>query len=214
MFITLEGIEGSGKTTQMPIIVQFLKSKGHEVVMTREPGATEIGQKIRSILLDPENSTISPLCELLLYAADRAQHLDHIVLPSLEAGKTVLCDRFADATTVYQGAARGIDPLLIKDIHAVVPGNLKPHLTFLFDLDPKTGLARTFDALAHGERGHKESRFERESLDFHHRVRQGYLALARQERDRFVVVDASLSRDEISGNIIAELEKFLFIQHL
>lgn len=122
MFITLEGIEGSGKTTQMPAIKKYLEENGHDVVMTREPGATKIGQKIRSILLDPQNHALSPVCELLLYSADRAQHLFEVILPALHAGKTVLCDRFADATTAYQGSARGLDGVMIETLYEMVSG--------------------------------------------------------------------------------------------
>lgn len=224
MFITLEGIEGSGKTTQMKAISQFLKEGGHEVVITREPGATETGQKIRSILLDPENRAISPLCELLLYGADRAQHMAEVILPALRRGKTVLCDRFADATTAYQGAARGLDMVLIDHIYSIVAGYLnpditmlpgydgntdfllKPDLTILFDLEPSQGLARTFKDLEQGERMESESRFEQEELTFHERVRQAYLAIAEKEKNRFLIVDASLSREEVFETVASELE--------
>lgn len=244
MFITLEGIEGSGKTTQMKAIAEFLMKNGHQVVTTREPGATKTGKKIRSILLDPENSNLSPLCELMLYGADRAQHIAEVVLPALKDSKVVLCDRFADATTAYQGFARGIDMTLIDQIYNMVasvsmpdmaqdqnfnthnpestmesstlPINirpfatnrretvvLKPDLTILFDLDPAIGLERTFKALSHGERSLQESRFEQEHLDFHERVRNGYLAIAKKEQDRFLVVDASLSRENILEQILS-----------
>ncbi len=225
MFITLEGIEGSGKTTQMKAIEQFLLDNGHKVVMTREPGATETGQKIRSILLDPENSAISPLCELLLYGANRAQHMAEVILPALKTGKTVLCDRFADATTAYQGAARGLDMVLIDHIYSIVAGHLnpdltmlpgydgniafvlKPDLTILFDINPSEGLERTFKALKKGQRVENESRFEQEELAFHERVRQGYLAIAAKEKERFLIVDASLSREKVLQNITSELKK-------
>jgi len=202
MFITLEGIEGSGKTTQMRAIARFLMENGHQVVTTREPGATETGKKIRSILLDPENSCISPVCELMLYGADRAQHISEVIVPALKGGKTVLCDRFADATTAYQGFARGVDLSLIDQIYKMVAGNLKPDITILFDLDPAVGLERTFKALHNGERSHQESRFEQEHLDFHEQVRKGYLAIAEKEKERFLVVDASLSREEILEQIL------------
>ncbi|WP_232367115.1 dTMP kinase [Desulfocicer vacuolatum] len=197
MFITLEGIEGSGKTTQITAIKKYLEAAGHGVVVTREPGATAIGQRIRSIVLDPENHDISPLCELLLYGADRAQHLAQVVVPALDAGKIVLCDRFADATRVYQGVARGLDMALIDAIHGMVVGPLTPDLTILFDLEPETGLSRTFKALENGQRESQESRFEKEALAFHAAVRSGYLALAQKEKQRFFVVDASLQPDEV-----------------
>ncbi|MBF0302250.1 MAG: dTMP kinase [Desulfamplus sp.] len=207
MFVTLEGIEGSGKTTQIEAIAQFLRSNGNDVVTTREPGATSTGKKIRSILLDPDNISISPLCELMLYGADRAQHISEVILPALKAGKTVLCDRFADATAAYQGFGRGLDTQLINDIYKIVAGKLKPDLTILFDLDPLTGLERTFKALRHGERHQNESRFEQEHLDFHKRVRNGYLAIAHKEKERFFIVDASISKEEIFEKIILEVSK-------
>ncbi len=205
MFITLEGIEGSGKTTQIEAIACFLRENGHDVVTTREPGATSTGKKIRSILLDPKNTAISPLCELMLYGADRAQHIQEIILPALKSGKIVLCDRFADATTAYQGFGRGLDMALIDSIYKIAAKELKPDLTILFDLDPSIGLKRTFKALDNGERQLSESRFEQEHLDFHNRVRNGYLAIAQKERERFFVVDASCSKEDILKQIISEI---------
>ncbi|MBF0379332.1 MAG: dTMP kinase [Desulfamplus sp.] len=209
MFITLEGIEGSGKTTQIEPIAKFLRENGHQVVTTREPGATPTGKKIRSILLDPENSNISTLCELMLYGADRAQHIYEVILPSLKSGKTVLCDRFADATVAYQGFGRGLDINLIDKIYKMVANvevtNLKPDMTILFDLDPAIGLERTFKALKQGERSENESRFEQERLDFHERVRRGYLEIAKREKDRFFIVDASTSKEEILNKIISQI---------
>ena len=211
MFITLEGIEGSGKTTQIKRLADCLGQNGYEAVVTREPGATVIGKKIRAILLDPGNSGMSDLCELFLYGADRAQHLSEVIVPALKAGKTVVCDRFTDATTVYQGAARGISKELIDIIHSVVVKDLRPDLTILFDLDPETGLARTVKALADGERTPDESRFERETLKFHQRVRQGYLALAAAEKDRFLVVDARETQEQVFTEIVSGINRRLGI---
>ena len=225
MFITLEGIEGSGKTTQMDAIARFLIDNGDQVVTTREPGATSTGKKIRSILLDPANRDISHLCELMLYGADRAQHIYEVILPALRSGKTVLCDRFADATVAYQGFGRGLEMQLIDDIYKMVAVDgslkqgdqqtpnigraclniLKPDITILFDLDPAIGLERTFRALRQGERADNESRFEQEHLAFHQRVREGYLEIAMKEKDRFFIVDASGSRDDILKQIIEEI---------
>ena len=201
MFITLEGIEGSGKTTQIAPIKKYLETAGYGVTVTREPGATAIGKRIRSILLDPESHGMAPLCELLLYGADRAQHLSQVVMPALEDGKVVVCDRFADATRVYQGWARGLDLSLIDAIHDMVVGSLIPDLTILFDLAPETGLSRTFKALENGQREDGESRFEQEALSFHTAVRQGYLALAQKEQQRFLVVDASRDPDAVFTQI-------------
>ena len=211
MFITLEGIEGSGKTTQIQRIARFLTRLGYETVVTREPGDTLVGRRIRSILLDPESKGMSSLCELLLYGADRAQHLDDVVRPALDGGKVVLCDRFADATRAYQGFARGMDMGLIEKIHEIVVQGLRPDLTLLFDLDPRTGLDRTFKALENGQRDGSESRFELEKINFHQRVRAGYLELAAKEKDRFWVVDASCDPDRVFEQIIEGIQTRLAI---
>ena len=210
MFITLEGIEGSGKTSQVERIARFFNNAGYDTIVTREPGDTDIGKKIRSILLDPENDGISPLCELLLYGADRAQHLFEVVVPSLRAGKIVLCDRFADATAVYQGSARRIEKSLIDKIHEIVVKELKPDLTILFDLDPETGLERTFAAVKTGQRSETETRFEQERIEFHEKVRKGYLALAKNEKQRFLIVDASKNKDEVFEQILSGIKQRLF----
>ncbi len=210
MFITFEGIEGSGKTTQMRETADFLKNAGYKVIVTREPGDTVIGKKIRSILLDPENKNMSYLCELLLYVADRVQHLHEVVAPGLAADKIVLCDRFIDSTIVYQGKARGLDTDLIEKIHGTGTGILdrfKPDLTVLFDLEPETGLKRTFKALKNGQREENETRFEQENIKFHEKVRQGYLELALKEKSRFLIVDASLEPDQVLNRIIAGIRE-------
>jgi dTMP kinase len=201
MFITLEGIEGSGKTTQINNIVGFLEKKGHECFITREPGGTEIGKQIRSILLDPRNRNLTPLTELLLYAADRAQHLKEKIIPELSSGKTVVCDRFFDATTIYQGFARGLDMELIQNLHHIVLDNLKPDLTILFDLPVKTGLSRAWEQIGEGSRSNVETRFEKETLAFHEKVRSGYLELARQEPDRIQIIDASHDEQKVYEDI-------------
>jgi dTMP kinase len=205
MFITLEGIEGSGKTTQAINIVRFLEEKGHTCVITREPGGTEIGKQIRAILLDPENKDLDPLAELLLYAADRAQHLKSIIGPELSAGKTVICDRFFDATTVYQGFARGLDMELINRLHQIVLNSVKPDLTLLFDLPVEIGLGRAWESLDNGSRTARESRFEKETLAFHEKVRSGYLVLAGQEPDRFRIINASNDKEKVLEEIIIAL---------
>ena len=194
MFITLEGIEGSGKTTQAKHMANFLQDKGIDCVLTREPGGTRIGKKIRSILLDPVSKDMSPLTELLLYNADRAQHVSELVGPSLAAGKTVICDRYFDATWVYQGFTRGIDIELVSRLHQLIFEGLKPDITILLDLLPQLGLSRAWKQIENGNRVEAETRFEAEALTFHKNVRLGYLELARQEPERFRVIDAS--RDE------------------
>jgi len=206
MLITLEGIEGSGKSTQMKRITAHVEKMGRRCVITREPGDTPIGKKIRAILLDPENGELTSLAELFLYAADRAQHLGERVLPCLAAGDVVVSDRFFDATTAYQGYARGLDLEVIEQIHAMVLKGLRPDLTLLLDLPPEVGLNRAISALEAGDRTVAESRFENEALVFHEKVRQGYLTLAAREPDRFVIIDATASPDEVTEEILAAID--------
>jgi dTMP kinase len=208
MFITLEGIEGSGKTTQLRHIAAFLEKKGRKCILTREPGGTRIGEKIRSILLDPESLGISPHAELLLYIADRVQHVRELIAPALASGSTVLCDRYSDATLVYQGGGRGLDPDLIRRLHALVLGPLKPHLTLLLDLPPEIGLARAWKGIESGTRDGRETRFEQEALVFHRKVREGYLLLARSEPERFRVIDARESEERVRDAIFSALSDF------
>jgi dTMP kinase len=208
MFITLEGIEGSGKTTQIGRLVEFLEDRGIECVTTRQPGGTLIGENIRSILLDPANSALEPLAELLLYMADRAQHINALIRPALKDGKTVVCDRYFDATLVYQGFARGLSIELIGQLHQLLFDNLKPDVTLLLDLAPQVGLERAWQQLNTGQRSGDESRFEAETVAFHEKVRAGYLELARLEPDRFRIVDAAQSQDQVFtaiSNIVSSI---------
>jgi dTMP kinase len=202
MFISLEGIEGSGKTTQINHMIKFFQDNNHGCVVTREPGGTRIGEKIRAILLDPASKDMDPLTELLLYTADRAQHIKEFVYPLLSEGKTVLCDRFYDATVVYQGFARGIDVGLIDKLHNLLFENLKPDLTILLDLPPEKGLSRAWKQIENGDRENIETRFEEEKLSFHNKVRSGYLELARLEPERFRVIDASMDENQVRNEII------------
>lgn len=209
MFITLEGIEGSGKSTQIPHMVSHLEGLGHACLVTREPGGTPAGEQIRSILLDPGNSGLDAMTELLLYEADRAQHVSRVIRPALAAGKTVICDRFCDSTVVYQGAARGIAPRVIEALNELVLGGLVPDLTFLLDLPAEVGLCRAWRQIASGLRQSRESRFEREKIRFHEKVRQGYLALAQKEPVRIRVIDADAPAEAVRAVIIRELDRFL-----
>jgi len=206
MFITLEGIEGSGKSTQILHIFNFINKLGLKCIITREPGGTRIGRKMRSILLDPESSALNPAAELLLYTADRVQHIQEIILPMIEGGSIVICDRYFDATLAYQGVARGLDMTLILDLHKLICRNLKPDLTFLLDLSPDTGLSRALKQLESGSRMDTESRFEKETIAFHERVRAGYLAIAEKEPERFRIIDASQSEDQVQAQITRVLE--------
>ena len=201
MFITLEGIEGSGKTTQIGRLVEFLEDRGSECVTTRQPGGTLIGENIRSILLDPANSALEPMTELLLYMADRSQHIYELIRPCLKAGKTVVCDRYFDATVVYQGFARGLNLELIQQLHQILFDDLKPDVTLLLDLAPRVGLQRAWQQLNTGQRSEHESRFEAETVAFHEKVRAGYLELARLEPGRFRIVDAAQSQDQVFSAI-------------
>jgi dTMP kinase len=201
MFISLEGIEGCGKTTQLKYLSAFLAEKGRPYVVTREPGGTAIGKKIRSILLDPASNELVPAAELLLYMADRAQHIHSLIKPSLAEGNIVLCDRYFDATVVYQGYARGLDIGFIRDLHRIVLKDLKPDITLLLDLPPRIGLARAWQELDSGNRSDTESRFEEEAISFHEKVRAGYLELAGMEPERFKIIDASRQIDEVQAEI-------------
>lgn len=199
-FITFEGIEGSGKSTQIARLAETLRADGREVVLTREPGGTRIGEKVRAILLDCDHDHMVPTAELLLYAAARAQHVAEVIRPALAEGKIALCDRYADATTAYQGAARAIDASTLGDLHRIATDDLVPNCTVLLDLDPAAGLARNVEAGKH-------DRFEREALAFHERVREGYLAIARAEPERVVVVAADRDPDVIAEEIAAVVEE-------
>ncbi|MEW5910208.1 MAG: dTMP kinase [Thermodesulfobacteriota bacterium] len=205
MFITFEGIEGSGKTSQIRPITEFLEERGLRCKTTREPGGTDIGRSIRAILLNPACKELDPMGELLLYEADRIQHVREVIRPALAEGKIVLCDRFFDATVAYQGYARGLDIHLINAVHRLVMGDIRPDLTFLFDLPVETGLSRVWNDIKTGVRLKSELRFEEEVLQFHQKVRAGYLELARQEPERIKIIDAASDRDQVSAQLTAIL---------
>jgi dTMP kinase len=209
MFISLEGIEGSGKSTQIAHIRDHLTQNGYDCLTTREPGGTAIGLGIRALLLDPEVAGMDPRTELLLYMADRAQHLKDVVRPALAAGKIVICDRYCDATMVYQGEARGLGRALVADLHRLTFDDLKPDMTFLLDLPPEVGLGRAWGQIADGGRISTETRFEMEKLPFHAAVRAGYLALARSEPERFCVVDATQTEMQVRQELIEALNRRL-----
>jgi len=199
-FITFEGIEGSGKSSQIALLTDYLRSKHRAVSLTREPGGTPIGDQIRKILLDPANKALDPAAELLLYAASRAQHLKEVIGPALESGAIVLCDRFSDATIAYQGYGRRLDRDMIRSLDRMVTAGMRPDLTIVLDVDAAVGLAR-----ARGRNNlqglEAEARFENETLAFHERVRQGYLALAKEEPTRIRIVDAALTPDRVQEKI-------------
>jgi dTMP kinase len=209
MFITLEGIEGCGKTTQIQYLRKYFENRRLPHIMTREPGGTDIGEKIRTILLNPESRGLVPTAELLLYMADRAQHIHALIKPCLKEGKIVICDRYYDATVVYQGFARGLDTRFILDLHKLVLEDLKPDITFLLDVSPRIGLARAWKQLGSGERAGTESRFEEETVSFHEKVRAGYLELARLNPERIYTIDASQEQKEVQKDIRETLMQFL-----
>jgi dTMP kinase len=199
-FITFEGIEGCGKTTQIGHLTAHLKEKNLPFLLTREPGGTEIGDRIRQILLSSENNRMEPVTEFFLYAAARAQHISQVVSPALTDGKTVLCDRFADATVAYQGYGRGLNLTWIEEIHDRFLKGLKPNLTFLLDLPVEEGLRRAWKRMEN--QAVKEDRFEKEDLGFHRRVREGYLFLARKEPKRILVLDGMKDEQSLHREII------------
>lgn len=194
--ITFEGIDGCGKSTQMRLLDEYLTERGLAVVSTREPGGTELGRKIRSALLDGGKGSVDPLAELLLYAADRAQHVRQVIMPALAEGKVVLSDRFYDATTVYQGYARGFDLKLVNQLNELATGGLKPDLTLLFDLDVATGLKRTLRRGNEAGLAARPDRLDQEPMEFHERVRKAYLEIAAREPERFRVIPATGSVEE------------------
>jgi len=208
-FVTFEGIEGSGKSTQIARLAERLDGAGEPSVVTREPGGSPLGRHLRGLLLGGEIARIEPLAELCLYVADRVQHLREFVEPHLASGMHVLCDRYVDATLAYQGFARGLDINYIRLLHQKPPLDRRPHRTILLDLDPELGLDRA--RRRNDELGVEttEGRFEREAIAFHRRVRDGYLALAEAEPFRFRIVAAEGTAEEIETRI-ADLLSDLF----
>lgn len=210
MFITFEGVEGSGKSTQIRLLHRALASLGEAVVVTREPGGTKIGDQIRKILLDSANRGMVSRCEALLYWAARAQHVDELIAPALKSGRIVLCDRYVDSTIAYQGYARGIDFKILETLREMTVGELRPDKTFLFDLPVEEGLQRARRRISRRSEADKEDRFENEVVAFHERVRTGFLDMAKKEPERFVVLDASMPiealRERVWGAVSAMLK--------
>lgn len=201
-FITVEGIEGAGKSTQMDVIGDFLDAKGIRVVMTREPGGTPLGEAVRGLLLNPDIRGMSMDAELLLVFAARAEHLHEVIRPALEAGHWVLSDRFTDATFAYQGGGRGIEAERIAALEQWVQGALRPDLTLLLDVPVAVGMARI------AERGGRD-RFEREQSDFFQRIRDNYLQRAAAEPQRFRRIDASVAAEQVSRDVLSAVGALL-----
>lgn len=205
-FITFEGVEGSGKSTILQLIKEYVEDKkGIEVITTREPGGIEIAEKIRCLILDTKNTDMDARTEALLYAAARRQHLVEKVIPALEEGKMILCDRFVDSSLAYQGYARGIGMEEILNINRFAITNYMPHLTIYFDLDPELGLERI---KANKER--EVNRLDLEEIDFHHKVRQGYLILTKRFSERMVSIDANQSIEDVYTHVKNIIEERLF----
>ncbi|MBI1920233.1 MAG: dTMP kinase [Geobacter sp.] len=199
-FITFEGIEGCGKSTQLRLLSDRLEHQGFSVVTTREPGGSPIADQIRAILLDAGNRAMTPMAELLLYAAARAQHVEEVIAPALAVGKIVLCDRFTDATVAYQGFGRGLDMATILELNRLASRSIRPDISVLLDCPVETGLSRA-KARIENAAGAREERFELEEMAFHEKVRRGYLELASREPERFIVVSGSRGVDETAAEI-------------
>ncbi|HBN95058.1 MAG TPA: dTMP kinase [Firmicutes bacterium] len=199
-FITLEGVDGVGKTTQALSLKEYLEKHGHEVCHTFEPGGTHIGNQIRALLLNPEHRELHSMTEILLYAADRAQHVYETVRPNLEAGKTVICERFVDSSVAYQGYGLGLDIEAIKQVNHWATGGLVPDLTIYFDANPAESLGKT-----------KGDRIEQRALEYYDRVRKGFLTMARAEPHRFKVISAKGTREEVAFRVQEALEGRIFL---
>ena len=195
MFITFEGADGCGKTTQMNLLAEYLKNQGREVVLTREPGGKGLGEKIREILLNYDGE-VSDRCESFLFLADRAQNIDTIVNPAVDAGKIVLCDRHTDSSVAYQGYGRGLDIERINMLNNLATNGKKPDITFVFDIDTETSMKRV---------GKEKDRMESAGFEFHTKVRNGYLEIAKKEPERIKVIDASKSIEEIHQEVLSYL---------
>lgn len=197
LFITFEGIDGCGKTTQMSLLAEYLKEKGLDVIITREPGSVGLGEKIREILLNYEGE-VSSNCEAFLFLADRAQHIDILVKPAIDAGKVVLCDRHTDSTIAYQGYGRGVDLDRIKMLNNLATSGLKPDLTFIFDLDVNTALQRV---------GKSQDRMESAGIEFFEKTRNGYLEIGKEEPDRVKVINSNDSIENIFDQVKNIMDK-------
>lgn len=208
-FITFEGVEGSGKSTQIRMAEECLKQWGIPHLVTEEPGGTPLGRKIREILLHRHAFAIAPLSELLLFQASRYQHVETVIQPALRAGKVVLCDRYTDATIAYQGFGRGISLDRIQLLNDFATASLKPDRTFLFDMPVESGLTRASQRMDQQPDRPREDRFEQEALAFHQRVRDGYLSLAHDEPERFIILDGTKKIEDLHLEIQHQLRSWI-----
>lgn len=198
-FITFEGADGCGKTTQSKLVQEYLENSGYEVVWTREPGAKGLGQKIRELLLHYDGD-VAPMCEAFLFLADRAQHIEHLIKPAVDEGKIVICDRHTDSTIAYQGYGRGEDIKQLKYLNNLATGSIKPDLTFVFDVATDVAQKRV---------GDEKDRMESAGIEFHKKVREGYLEIAKQEPERVKVIDANNNIERVFEDTKKILERFL-----
>lgn len=203
IFITFEGVEGCGKSTQATRLAAHLRERGYAVMLTREPGGTPLGEKIRDILLDLGQSGMLPEAELFLYMASRAEHVALVIEPALEREEIVIADRFGDASVAYQGGGRGLGSALVESLNQVATRGVKPDVTILLDLDPECGLDRL------SRRGGGKDRIESEESSFHERVRDAYLAAAERDPARFSVIDGSATQDAVFASILARIEQLI-----
>lgn len=199
LFITMEGLDGSGKTTQLEILKQNLEAKGFNVLLVREPGGSKISEKIRNIILDIENKEMHYMTEALLYSASRAQLVHEVIMPSLKQGKIVLCDRFVDSSLVYQGVARGLGIDIIKKINNIATEGLTPDITFFLDIEPKFALERK-------KQQKKLDRIESEKLDFYNMVYKGYKTILKSDGGRIIRIDANKDLEDIQNEILTNIE--------
>ncbi|HET6180537.1 MAG TPA: dTMP kinase [Candidatus Sulfotelmatobacter sp.] len=217
-FITFEGLDGTGKSTQMRKLAAVLRADGHKVTETREPGGTLTGEKIRKVLLDSGTAGLAPLAEMALMLASRSQHIAEVIEPGLAAGSIVLCDRFTDSTEAYQGSGRRLGSDAVRELHRVLCGNLQPDLTILLDSNPHASVNRARrrnkrESKA-GTRSHDENRFEQETRAFFGRVREGYMAIAKREPARVVMVDARGTPGQTHQRIVEVVQRKLkLVQH-
>jgi len=205
-FITLEGGEGAGKSTQVKRLASFLSDKGIEVVLTREPGGSEGAEEIRNLLVSGSKNRWDAMTEVLLFSAARRNHLQSKILPAVNAGKWVISDRFADSTMAYQGygyARNGVSKDIINTLYSMIAGDFQPNLTFILDLPVETGFARV------AARGEEISRFEQMDIDFHNHLRNAYINIAKENPDRCRLIDASKNEDEVFSDIIYEVKKII-----
>ena len=204
-FITFEGIDGSGKSTQLRMLTGVLRSKGVDLVATQEPGGTALGGQLRKVFLETEEA-VAPIAELLLFAADRAQHVEFLIKPALVQGSVLISDRYADATFAYQGAGRGFDADTVNQVIRLATGGLTPDLTLFFDISVETALSRMH---AHDGPERIQNRMDLEEAEFYERVRNSYLGIAKSEPQRFKIIDAERSIDEIHQTVVKMIEDFL-----